>query len=96
MIQLLLHLALPLEQLVHLVVGHLFGELGVDLFKLFQQIDGLLHGLFDNFAHRARIIDQRFLLQIADRVARREHSLAVDLFVHARHDAQAATICPSR
>ena len=78
MIQLLLHLALALEQLVHVVVGHLFGELGVDLFELFQQIDGLLDRFFDDFAHGARIVDQRFLLQITDGVARREHRLAVE------------------
>ena len=66
MIELLLHLALPFEQLVHLVVGHLLGKLGVDLFKLFQQIDGLLHGFFDDFAHGARVVDQRLLFEIAD------------------------------
>ena len=88
MIELLLNLALALEQLIHVVVGHLFGELGVDLFKLFQQIDRLLHGFFDHFAHGARVVDQRFLLQIADGITRRENRLAVDLLVHARHDAQ--------
>ena len=63
MVEFLLHFALPLEQFVHLVVGHLFAELGVDLFELFQQIDSFLHGFFDHFAHRARVIDQRFLFQ---------------------------------
>ena len=57
MVELLLHLALPLEQRVHLVVGHLFGKLGVDLFELFQQVDRLLYGFFDDFAHGARIVD---------------------------------------
>src|SRR5207302_10744448 len=63
-------------------------KLGVDLFKLFQQIDSLLYGLFHNFAHRSRIVYQRFLLQTADRIARRENGLAVELLVHARQDAQ--------
>ena len=58
MIELLLHFALALEQLIHFVVGHLFGKLGVDLFKLFQQIDSFLHGLFDDFAHGSRVVDQ--------------------------------------
>jgi hypothetical protein len=88
MIEFLLHFALALEQLVHLVVGHLFAKLRVDLFKLFQQIDGFLHGLFDDFAHGARVVDQRFLFEIADGVAGRDHRLAVDLFVDAREDAQ--------
>ena len=83
MIELLLHFALPLEQLVHLFVGHLFAKLGVDLFKLFQQIDSFLHGFFDDFAHGARIVDQRFLFEITDGVARRDDRLAVDLFVDA-------------
>jgi len=88
MVQLLLHLALPLEQRVHFVVRHLFAKLGVDLFKLFQQIDSLLYGFFHNFAYRSRIVYQRFLLQIADRIARRENGLAVKLLVHARQNAQ--------
>ena len=88
MVQLLLHLALPLEQRVHFVVRHLFTKLGVDLFKLFQQIDSLLYGLFHNFAYRSRIVYQRFLLQIADRIARRENGLAVELLVRAGNDPQ--------
>ena len=40
---------------------------GVDRFEFFQQITGLLHGLFDHLPYDARIIDQRFLRQIADR-----------------------------
>ena len=83
MIELLLHFALALEQLVHFVVGHLFGKLGVDLFKLFQQIDSFLHGLFDDFAHGSRVVDQRFLFEITDGVARRENRLAVELLVDA-------------
>ena len=67
MIELLLHLALAFEQLVHVVVGHFLGELGVDLFKFFEQVDGLLHRFFDHLAHRARVVDQRLLLQISRR-----------------------------
>ena len=66
MVELLLHLSLALEQIVHVVVGHLFSKLRIDLFKLFQQTDRLLHGFFNNLAHRARVVDQRFLLQISD------------------------------
>ena len=66
MVELFLHFALALEQLVHFVVGHLFAKLGVDLFKLFQQIDSFLHGFFDDFAHGARVVDQRFLFEITD------------------------------
>jgi len=55
-VRLLLHLALLFEQRVHCVVGHRFAELGVDRFKLFQQIDDLLYGFFDNLAHRSRIV----------------------------------------
>ena len=95
MIQLLLHLALPLEQLVHVVVGHFFAELRVDLFELFQQIDGFLDSFFDNFAHRARIIDQRFLFQITDRVARRDHGLAVRSLCRRPPGCAAAKTCPS-
>ncbi len=88
MVELLLHFALAFEELVHFIVGHFFRELAVDLFKLFEQLDGILHGFLDHFAHGARIVDQRFLLQVADGITRRENRLAVDLLVHARHDAQ--------
>ncbi len=88
MIEFLLHLALAFEQLVHVVIGHFLGELGVDLFEFFEQIDGLLHCFFDHLAHRARVVYQRLLLQEADGIARRQHGFAVKLPVHARHDAQ--------
>ncbi len=84
MVEFLLHFTLTLEQFVHFVVGHFFGELGVDFFEFFEQIDGLLDGFFDNFAHRARIIDQRFLFQIADAVTRRENGRAINFLVHCR------------
>ena len=83
MVEFFLHFALPFEQRRHLVVRHLFAELRVDLFKLFQQIDGFLHGFFDNFAHGARVVDQRFLFEITDGEARRDDGFAVEVFIDA-------------
>jgi len=47
MIQFFLDFALALEELVHGVIGHFFGEFGVDLFKLLEQLNGLSNSLFD-------------------------------------------------
>ncbi len=88
MVQLLLHMALPFKQRVHLVAGHRFAKLGIDLFKLFQQMDGLLYRFFHDLAHSSRIVDQRSLLQIADHIAWRDNGLAVKLLVHGRQYAQ--------
>ena len=46
------HGGLPLDQGVHGVVVHGFGELGVDVFVLAQQIYGLLHAFFDDLLDR--------------------------------------------
>ena len=54
----------------------------------FSKLNSLLYGFFDDFAHRARIVDQRFLFEIADGEARRDDGLAVKVFVDAREDAQ--------
>ena len=78
MVELLLHLALPRDQLVHLVVGHGIGEALVDLVVLVQEVDGLLHALFHDLAHGLFRIELRLLLEEPDGVARGEHRLAHD------------------
>ncbi len=87
-VQLLLHLALTREQLVHLVVRHLFAELGVDLVELFEERDGLRDGLFDDLADGLRLVEARLLFEVADGVAGRKYGLAGKTLVRARDDAE--------
>ena len=83
-----LHLALPFEVLVHIVVRHLLAEARVDLVELFEERDGLRDGLLNRLAHGLRLVKARLLFEVADRVARRENRLAREALVRARDDAQ--------
>ncbi len=87
-VHLLLHLALALDEGVHLVRLHGLGEFGVDLLEFLHEIDHVLHAFFHHLAHGAGFVHQRFLLQVADGEARREHGLAVEVGVHPGQDLQ--------
>ena len=94
-VELLLHLALALDQLVHLVVGHGIGEALVDLVVLVQKVDRLLHALLHHLAHGLGRVELRLLLEEADGVARREDRLAHELLVHAGHDPEQRALARS-
>ena len=83
------------EEFVHVFVRHFFAELRVDLVKLLQQADSLLHGFFDDFTHGARVVEQRLLFEIADGIAGRDHGFAVNFFVDAGEYAQQGRLARS-
>ena len=70
MVDLLVQLALTLDQPGHLVVVHRLAQLFVDLLVLLEQRDRLSASLLDHFAHGFRVVELRLLLQIAHRVSR--------------------------
>jgi hypothetical protein len=89
-VQLLLQLGLPLAQFFK--VGVRFGKLVGDGVEFRQQIHRLLYTFLDDQAHGFILIQERFLLQIAHRVAGGEHCLAVEFLVHASHDPEQRTL----
>ena len=95
-IELFLNLALPFDERVHLVIVHRLGKFGVDLFEFLQQIDGRLHGFFDDLLDGLCFVELRLLFEIADRIAFRKNDLAVKILVGSRDDPQQAAIYPRR
>ena len=87
-VQPFLDFTLALDQLVHFVVVHRFGELVVDFFKRIEQVHRLLNALLHDLPNGFLRIHQRLLLQVAHRVARGEHRFAVEFRVHTGKDAQ--------
>ena len=81
-------LALPLDEFVHLVVAHRFGEFHVHLLIFFQNIHNLLHALLHHLLHGEVVVQLRLLRQIANGVARREDHLALVRLVDAGDDFQ--------
>ena len=79
-------LALPFDQLRHLVVVHRLHELRIDLFVLFQQRDHVGAPFLDHFADGFRVVQLRFLFEVADRVARREDHFALEILVQPGDD----------
>jgi len=64
---------LPLDELLHLVVGHGIGEAFVDLVVLMQKVDCLLYALFHALTHGLFGIELRLLLKEPDGVPAGEH-----------------------
>src|SRR5205807_9290327 len=85
-VELVLHLALALHELVHVGVG--IAEGVVDLVEFFEEVDDRLHALLDDLANALRRIELRLLFEKANRVAGREHRLADEIAVGAGQDAQ--------
>ena len=85
-----LHLGLALDEGVHLLRFHGFGETGIDFLELPGDGHEFAHALFHHLAHGAGLPGQGFLLQIADGVAGSQHGLAVKGFVHTGQDLQQA------
>ena len=81
-------LALPLDELVHLVVVHGLGELHAHLLVLLQHIHDLLHALLHHLLDGERVVELRLLREITDGVARSEDHLALIGLVNAGDDLQ--------
>src|SRR5262249_2946317 len=87
-IEFLLHLALTVEKLVHLIVGHGLREFRIDFIVFPKQIYDRLHALFDDFTHRLFRIELRLLLEKSDRVARGNGRLALKILIDGRENAE--------
>ena len=87
-VQLLLHLALPCQELVHLVVGHLLAEGFVYLVIFLKEDNCLGNPFLNHFLHCLLRIQLRLLLKVSDGVAGSNHSLAVELLVHPCQDLE--------
>ena len=87
-VQLLLHLALPCQKLVHLVVGHLLSEGFVYLIIFLKEGNCLGNSLLNHFLHCLFLVQLRLLLKISDGVAGSNHSLAVEFLVHPCQDLE--------
>ena len=83
-----LQLPLALEQAVHFVVVHGFGELHGDLVELVHEGLGFSHALFNVAAHVLARVELRLLGQVAHLDIGLGPGLAVKLPIHPRHDAQ--------
>ncbi len=81
-------LALPFDELVHLVVAHWFGELHIHLLVLFQHVHNLLHALLHHLLDGERVVELRLLWEITDGVAWSEDHLALIGLVEAGDDLQ--------
>ena len=82
---------LTCKQLVHLVLVLVVfrqAELLVDFLVFLQGIHDVLHALFDDLPHGLRVVQLRFLRQVAYRVAGREHHVALVALVQPCDDFQ--------
>ena len=81
-----LHLALLVEQRLHLVVGHRLGEAGGDLVVAVEQRPLLGDAVLDVAAHVLGLVELGLLGQVPDGRAGRDPGLAVRGLVQAGHD----------
>ena len=86
LINLLVQLALTLDELGHRVVVHRLAELHVYLLVLLEQGHRRGAALFDHLPDGLRVVELRLLFQIAHRVTRREDHFALKVLVDARDD----------
>ena len=87
-VDLVLQLALALEQGVHLVVLQRLRELPADLVELLQQIANRRDAFLDVAEDVLRFVELRLLRQEADLDARARTRLAEDVLVLAGHDLE--------
>ena len=85
-VDLLVQLALTLDQAVHLIVRHRLAQLGVYLFVLLQQGHRCGASLLDHLLDGLRIVQLGFLLEVTDRISRGEYHLALIVLVDAGDD----------
>ncbi len=91
-IHLFLHLALALDEGVHFLRLHGLGEFGVDGLEFIANGREFGNALFNHFAHAARFIHQRLLLQVADGEAGGEHGFTVKALIHPGQYFQKRTL----
>ena len=82
-VNLLVELALTLDKAIHLIVRERLTELHINLLVLLQQSDSRGTSLLDNLLNGLRVIQLRLLLEVANRVARREDNLTLEILVDA-------------
>ena len=83
-----LQFGLLCQQLIHLVVGHRFGEFHVHLVERLEQSLGLGDPELDVAAHIETVVQFRLLRQVTDANTGLRTGLTVVLLVDAGHDAQ--------
>ena len=85
-----LQLRLVVHQLRHRVVGQGLGEAVADRIKPVEQVLDVADPLADDLAHGLRLVQLRFLRQVADLDAGLGAGFALDLPVNAGHDPEQA------
>ena len=88
MLDLFRELTLPFDERVHAVIVHRLHESCRDLVVLGQQVHHLLNPFLNHFQHGFGRIHLRFLLQVADTVARRPDHLSLVGFLNPGDDFQ--------
>ncbi len=86
MVDLLVELALTLDETVHLVVRHGFAQLHVDILVLLEQRHRGGASLLHDLLHCLGVVELRLLLEITHRIPGSEDHLALIVFVDARDD----------
>ncbi len=94
-VELFLHLRLSVQELVHLIVRHRFGELLIDHVELLEQVDRFLHALLHDLADRLRLIQLGLLLEEADGVPGREDRLPDEVRIDAGQDPEERALARS-
>ena len=84
----LLQICLFLQQVIHFIITHGFGELHTDLIKFLQQITDFRHTLLNDFPHGLFIIKLRFLWQEPDTDTWLRTRLTIKFLIHSGHDPQ--------
>ncbi len=83
-----LQFGLLLEQRVHLVIRHGFGELLADGVEAGEPLEFIAEAAHHRLAHGVGVVQLRFLLQIADADTGLRARFAVDVGIDAGHDLQ--------
>ena len=78
--------ALAVDEPRHFLVVHRLHEFGIHLFVFLEQCYGCRASFLDHFADGLRVVQLRFLFQIAHRVAGREHDFALIVLVQSGDD----------
>ena len=87
-LDLLLELALALEEVVHLFGGHLLGKSFVHFLVCFEKVEDFLSPFLNDFFDGGAGRELRLLLEITDAIAFGEAHLADIVFVDSGDDAQ--------
>ncbi len=69
------------EEFFHFVVGQRIRKPLVDLVVFFQEVHNFLHSFRHDFFHRFLRAEKRFLLEISNRISRRENGLTTEILI---------------